>query len=78
MRIPNAIYFPIRGVHQGVAADRQPRHTAPAMKNVRPFDVLEERARGGQRPGLVKWGAGTQIGGVEKPVVAVCSVASVI
>ena len=78
MRIPNAIYFPIRGIHKGSVTDRQPRGTAPDMQNVRPFDVAENRARGGQRPGLVKWGAGTRIGGVEQPVVAICSVASVV
>ena len=78
MRIPNAVYFPLRGVHRGVVTDRQPRSTSPDMINVRPFDVLDVRARGGQRPGMVKWGAGTRIGGVEQPVVAICSVASVI
>ena len=78
MRIPNAVYFPLRGKHVGVVADRQPPMTSPDMKNVRPFDVLDGRARGGQRPGLVKWGQGTRIGGVEQPVVAICSVASVV
>lgn len=78
MRIPNAIYFPVRGVHRGVVTDKQPRNTAPDMKNVRPFDIQDGRARGGQRPGLVKWGEGTRIGGLEQPVVAICSVASVV
>lgn len=47
------------------------------MNNVRPRDVLASRLRGGQRPGLDKWGAGTQIGSAEQPVVAMCIVSSV-
>lgn len=35
------------------------------------------RPRGGQRPGLAKWGAGTQVGGSEQPVVAMCSATTV-
>ncbi len=47
------------------------------MNNVRPIDTLERRLRLGQRPGLDKWGAGTQIGAAEQPVVAMVIVAVV-
>jgi len=47
------------------------------MNNMRPYDTLDKRARGGQRPGLVKWGDGDLIGGAEQPVVAMCIVTSV-
>lgn len=78
MRIPNKVYFPIRGVNTGMVTDKQPPMTAPAMQNVRPFDTQDGRARGGQRPALRKWGAGVRIGAVEQPVVSICSVASVV
>lgn len=44
--------FPMLGVNRNYAATTQPQFTCPDMKNVRPYDVLENRARGGQRPGL--------------------------
>lgn len=47
------------------------------MSNMRPRDTLDNRMRGGQRPGLDKWGAGTQVGAAEQPVVAMCVVSSV-
>ena len=47
------------------------------MNNVRAKDVLAGRLRIGQRPGLAKWGAPTQVGGIELPVVAMCTVSSV-
>jgi hypothetical protein len=59
-----------------------PNLTLPAyseyMNNVRPIDVLEKRIRIGQRPGLDKWGAGTLIGAAEQPVVALCTVSTVV
>jgi hypothetical protein len=62
------------GLHEGLAADKQPPMTTPYAKNVRPFDVEEERARGGQRPGFVK-AYTTQIGG-EHPVIAMGVIAT--
>jgi len=47
------------------------------MKNMRLYDTLDTRARGGQRPGLDKWGDGDQIGAAEQPVVAIVTVSSV-
>ena len=50
--------------------------TSEYMNNVRSIDV-EKRIRICQRPAVVKWGAGTQIGGADQPVVCICSVSSV-
>ncbi len=66
------------GIDKGRATSQQSPETSPDMNNVRLFDVLDHRARGGQRPGLDKWGAGTQIGALEQPVVAICVVSSVV
>jgi len=70
MEIP----FPFQGLHQGVAAEHQPPMTTSHAKNVRPFDVDEERGRGGQRPGLVK-AYDTQIGGAH-PVLKIVTIAT--
>ncbi|KKN60035.1 hypothetical protein LCGC14_0536220 [marine sediment metagenome] len=71
------LLFPVGGVNRSRLPDEQPELTSPGMNNVRPFDVSDERIRGGQRPALIKWGAGTQIGDIEQPVVAMCSVSAV-
>jgi len=73
MQIP----FPFRGIDKGRAAHQQPPVSSPDMNNIRLYDTLDTRARGGQRPGLDKWGAGTQIGGAEQPVVCIISVSTV-
>jgi len=69
---------PIKGINRGVPADRPMAVSSEYMNNVRPVDVSEKRIRIGQRPGLDKWGAGTQVGSAEQPVVAICTVASVV
>ncbi len=46
--------FPIRGINKSRVPDEQPEATSPDMNNVRPFDVLDDRIRGGQRPGMKK------------------------
>jgi len=71
------LYFPLKGIHKGLTTENQPSFTSPEMNNVRPTDVLDERVRGGQRPGLKKWGDGSQIGALEQPVVAMCTVSSI-
>ena len=71
------ILFPIKGLHRGGVTSLLPPLTANDMNNVRPYDTLDSRARGGQRPALDKWGDGDQIGGNELPVVAMCIVTSV-
>jgi len=70
--------FPYKGVDKGRALCEQPEMTSPHMNNIRPYDVLDNRMRGGQRPGLDKWGNGDQIGAAEQPVVAICVVSSVV
>jgi len=70
--------LPIRGVHKGGAVEQSPAMTSGHMNNVRARDVLENKVRIGQRPGLDKWGDGDQVGGAEQPVVAICSVSSVV
>lgn len=69
MKIP----FPIRGIDKGRATPEQPGQTSPDMKNMRPYDTLDNRARGGQRPAMDKKYA-DQIGGDAVPIVAICTV----
>ena len=44
--------WPVKGLDTGHAYSLQPPGTTPAALNVRTYDVSEERARGGSRPGL--------------------------
>ena len=69
---------PIKGLFRGSLTGHAPELTSEYMNNVRPVDVQEKRVRIGQRPGLDKWGNGTQIGAAEQPVVAMCFVSSVV
>jgi len=66
------IPFPLKGVNKNYAESNQPNLTSPAMQNVRPFDVMKTRVRGGQRPGLKKQYAVCI--GAGKPVVALAEV----
>ena len=65
--------FPLQGIDLGRATSEQPIATSPDLNNVRPYDTLGNRARGGQRPGLDKLYS-QQIGGTNFPIVAMCSV----
>lgn len=67
--------FPLNGKHDGFPAGKQPPNTSRDMNNVRPY--FDGKAVGGQRPALDKWGAGTQVGAAEQPVVAMCTVSTV-
>ena len=67
--------FPIGGKHTGFPAGKQPDKTSRSMNNMRPY--FDGKVLGGQRPGLDKWGAGTQIGAAEQPVVAITTVSTV-
>ena len=69
------LHFPMRGKNTNFAASTNPQFTSPLMLNVRPRDVLENRARGGQRPGFKK-AYNQQIGGGD-PVVAIGQVSVV-
>jgi len=70
------IQIPIRGINKGSACSSTPLEFSSSMNNVRMRDVLEGRARIGQRPALVKWST-DQIGSATQPVVAMISVSSV-
>lgn len=64
------------GKSTNFAATTQPQFTSPCMSNVRPRDVLENRARGGQRPGFSKaynQHIGYNAAG-NRPAVAICQV----
>lgn len=54
MAKPLILQYPMRGKNVNFAATTQPSFTSPRMNNARPRDVLEYRARGGQRPGWAK------------------------
>ncbi len=69
---------PVKGLFRGTLLGHAPELTSESMNNVRPVDTLEKRIRIGQRPGLDKWGNGTQVGAAEQPVVAMTFVNSVI
>ena len=72
------IKFPREGINKGRATFEQPKETSPDMNNMRLYSTFDNRASGSQRPGLDKWGAGTLIGAAEQPVVAICTVSSVV
>lgn len=75
------LQFPYEGVNINFAASTQPEFTSPYLNNVRPFDVLESRARGGQRPGMRKVFeqclGDADDDGSPQPIVAICSVTTV-
>lgn len=64
---------PVKGLHKGGPVSAQPQYTSPDLSNVRVYDVIENRARMGQRPGLKKWGDGDQLGS-GNPVVILTTV----
>jgi hypothetical protein len=68
VRIP----FPTLGLSEGVPATEQPVRTSFSLQNVRPYDVSEERIRGGQRPGTVL-AYDTQVVG-DNPVINMASI----
>ena len=69
--------LPVQGFSEGFPVDKSDPMTSGYINNVRPIDSLERRIRLGQRPGLDKWGAGTQVGTAEQPVVCMISVSTV-
>ena len=68
--------FPLQGLNKATSAAQKPSLTSGYLNNVRPFDVLEGRARGGQRPGLKK--LFNEILGTEAPIVALCEIVVVV
>lgn len=72
----NVIFTPpIRGIHKGLPADTPAPNTSEYMNNVR-AKGFGGRILIAQRPGLGKWST-DQVGDVENPVVAICTVAAV-
>jgi len=69
--------LPIKGINKGLTVAVTPQEYTTNINNVRPRDVLQQRVRLGQRPGLAKWSE-DQVGGTEQPVVWITSVSSVI
>lgn len=57
-RTPVEFPFPLKGLDENWAFRRQPEGTTPECLNVRPFDSVGNRLRGGQRDGLSKYIAG--------------------
>ncbi len=49
-----ALRFPVAGVVKRYGYQSQPPYTTPDCSNVRPFEVLKGRERGGSRPGISK------------------------
>ena len=68
--------LPIKGFSEGFTVDKAAPATSGYMNNVRAI-VLDKKIRIVQRPAVIKWGAGTQIGGAEQPVVAMTVLSSV-
>ena len=68
--------FPTSGKHNGFPTSKQPAGTSRDMNNVRPY--FDNKIVGGQRDPLRKWGAGVQVGDAEQPVVAMCTVSTVV
>ena len=67
--------IPIKGISRIIAVDKESPFFSGYLNNVRPSDVLENRIRLGQRPGLDRWSL-SQVGAAEQPVVAVTMVSS--
>ena len=70
--------LPVKGLHLGGSVEQGPAMTSGHINNIRARCVLENKVRIGQRPGLAKWGDGDRVGGDEQPVVAMCTVSSVV
>lgn len=71
------ITFPLKGKNTNFAASTQPPLTSPDLNNVRPNDVSEKRARGGQRPGLdLRYGERISTNGT-KPCILIFQITTV-
>ncbi len=68
-----AVGFPISGIDKGRAIPEEDLSTTPDCNNARPYDTIDKRGRGGQRPALDKRYS-QQIGGQAAPIVAITQV----
>ena len=57
--------FPLRGIDVACVFDQQPPDSTPVGLNVRAYESLTERARGGSRPGLSRY-INAQVSGSNK------------
>ena len=55
MPTPTPLIFPMKGLNQTAGDHAQPDGTTQSALNVRPFDAIAGKLRGGRRPGLSKW-----------------------
>lgn len=69
---PQTLAFPVAGLHEGVGYDLQPPGTTPDALNVRAYDAIKRRLRGGRRAGLSRWYNGAING--SNPIQAMASV----
>jgi len=53
--------FPMGGMDVRSQKIAQPNATSPDLQNVRSYDTIEDRSRGGQRPGLTKYTANAAV-----------------
>lgn len=60
-----SLNFPLQGINIVAARSDQPPQTCINARNVRAFDSLEDRARGGIRPGLSRY-LSTQVDGTNR------------
>lgn len=60
-----SVGFPLLGKVEGLGYLKQPPLTTPGSRNVVPFDVIEQRGRGGQRAGLRRYFP-TQVNGANR------------
>lgn len=60
---PLDLLFPVKGLDVSQPFERQPPQTTPTGVNVRAFETLTQRMRGGSRPALSKYVAGQLPGG---------------
>ncbi len=72
------LQLPIKGIHLGGSVEQGPALTSGHINNIRARCVLENKVRIGQRPGLERWGDADQVGDTDQPVVAICSVSTVL
>jgi len=68
--------FPLKGKDESLAVSGQPSLTSSSLLNVRAYDVQDDRARGGQRPALVKRYS-QQIGGAAVKLDAICQITTI-
>lgn len=68
--------LPVKGFSEGLPLDKSDQLTTGHMNNVRSYG-LDRKIKITQRPAVIKWSS-TQIGDTEQPVVAICSVSTVV